>query len=73
MAVSMSHFHVMIFAVQILMIGIILTIILQMAFSNKYDLRLSQSSTILTHVSALVFLIIIVILFARWLKSRKNS
>ena len=72
MAVSMSRFHVMIFAVQILMIGIILTIILQMVFLNKYDLRLLQYSTILTHVSALVFLIIIVVLFGRWLKSRKN-
>jgi hypothetical protein len=72
MAVSMSHFHIMIFAVQILMVGIILTIILQIAFLNKYDLRLLEFSTILTHVSALVFLITLVILFARWLKSRIN-
>ena len=72
MGVSMGHFHVTIFTVQILMIGIILTIIIQMAFTNKYDLRFLQSSTILTHVSALVFLITLVVLFARWLKSRKN-
>ena len=72
MALSMSRFQVMIFAVQILMIGIILTIILQMVFLNKYDLRLLQSSTILTHVIALVFLIITVVLLGRWLKSRKN-
>lgn len=71
-ALGMGHFHVTIFAVQILMIGIILTIIIQMTFTNKYDLRFLQSSTILTHVSALVFLITLVVLFARWLKSRKN-
>jgi len=73
MAVNMSHFHFIIFAVQMLMVGIILTIILQMVFLNKYDLRLLQTSTILTHVSALVFLITLVTLFARWFKSRVNS
>lgn len=71
-AVSLGQFHLISFAVQILMIGIILAIILQMAFLNKYDLRLLQSSTILTHASALLFLSIIVILFIRWFRSRKN-
>jgi hypothetical protein len=72
MSVSLSLFHVIIFAVQILMIGIILAIILQMIFLNKYDLRLLQSSTILTHATALLFLIILVTLFVRWFRSRKN-
>jgi len=72
MAISLGHFHVTIFAVQILMIGFILAIILQMVFLNKYDLRLLQSSTILTHASALVFLITLVTLFVRWFRARKN-
>ena len=71
-AVSLGHFYLISFAVQISMIGIILAIILQMAFLNKYDLLLLQSSTILTHASALVSLIIIVALFIRWFRSRKN-
>lgn len=72
MGVRMSHFHVIIFAVIILTIAIMLAIIIQMCFTNKYDLRFLQSSTILTHLSALVFMITLVVLFARWLKSRKN-
>ena len=71
-SVSLGRFHLTSFAVQLLMIGIILAIILQITFLNKYDLRLLQSSTILTHASALLFLIIIVILFIRWFRSRKN-
>jgi len=71
-SLSLGRFHLTSFAVQILMIGIILAIILQMVFLNKYDVQLLQSSTILTHASALVFLVIIVTLFIRWFRSRKN-
>jgi MFS family permease len=71
-AARIRHFHGIIFAVQILMVAIILTIILQMYFLHKYDLRLLQSSTVLTHLCALFFLIVLIIIFIRWVKSRKN-
>jgi hypothetical protein len=71
-AATMRYFHGIIFAIQILMIAITLTIILQMLLLHTYDLRLLQSSTILTHLCALFFLIVLIIIFIRWVKSRKN-
>ena len=69
---SIRHFHSISFAVQILMIAIILTMILQMLLIHKYDIRLLQSSTLLTHLTALFFLTVLVIMFMRWNRSRRN-
>ena len=54
------------------MISIIVTILLQMAIFHKYSIFLLHGSTILTHISALVFVILLIFTFAGWLKSRRN-
>ena len=59
-------------ATQTLMVGILITIMLQMTLWNKYNIILLQVATYVTHVSALIFLILLVLMFIGWLKSRRN-
>jgi hypothetical protein len=47
-------------------------LILQMALWNKYNIIILKASTYLTHISALVFLIFLVLVFIGWQKSRRN-
>jgi hypothetical protein len=68
----MKYLHFLIIAVQTLMIGILISLILQMALWNKYNIIILKASTYLTHISALVFLIFLVLVFIGWLKSRRN-
>lgn len=70
--VNLKYFHGIILITQFSIISIIITILLQMAIYRKYSIFLLHSSTILTHVSALVFVVFLTIIFAGWLKSRKN-
>jgi hypothetical protein len=69
---KLKYFQAIIYATQITMIAIMVTIILQMITTNKYNVELLQASTYLTHVSALLFLIFLVSIFVGWLKSRRN-
>jgi hypothetical protein len=70
--VNLKYFHGIITITQISMIGIIVTILLQMAIFHKYSIFLLHASTILTHISALVFVSLLIFTFAGWLKSRRN-
>jgi hypothetical protein len=70
---GVRYFHRIITATQILTIAIILIIIFQMMFLNKYSLILLKIQTYLSHVSALVFLSFLVFLFAGWLKNSKKN
>lgn len=65
-------FQTIIFATQILMAGIILILILQMIFYNKYSVLLLQVSTYISHVSALVFSLSLVFILVQWIGVRKN-
>lgn len=65
-------FHWFIVSSQMLLSGIIGSIIFQMIFFNKYSLVLLQSSTYLAHVFAFIFLSSMIYLFLGWLRSRKN-
>jgi hypothetical protein len=69
---NIRYFQTIIFATQILMTGIILTVILQMIFSNVYSLLLLHASTYLTHASALLFLISLIIIFLEWIRLKRN-
>jgi hypothetical protein len=60
-------------ATQILTIGIILIIIFQMFFMNKYSLILLRIQTYLSHVSAVIFLSFLVFLFAGWMLNSKRN
>jgi hypothetical protein len=51
---------------------IILAIILQMVLLNEYYLVLLKLQTYISHLSALVFLSLLVFLFARWFTSKKS-
>ncbi len=68
----LRYYHVIIYASQSVMVAIMAGIILQMGYLNKYNLVFLQISTYLCHISASLFLIILISMFIRWLKSRKN-
>lgn len=69
---SIRYFHGIISAIQILTVAIILIIIFQMLLLNKYSLILLEVQTYASHLSALVFLSFLVLLFVGWLTSKRN-
>jgi hypothetical protein len=69
---KMKYLYGLIVATQTFMVVIIVTIIFQILSINKYNVALLQASTYVTHISALVFLIFLVIIFVGWLKSRRT-
>jgi hypothetical protein len=71
-SLSVRYFHAIAFSSQLLTIGIILTIILQMIFLSKYNLILLVVSTYLTHITAILFLLFLVYVFVGWLRSKRN-
>lgn len=66
------YFRGIIIATQILTITIILMIILQMIFQDKYSLILLMLQTFLSRLSGLVLLSALIFLFAGWLMSKRN-
>lgn len=71
-SLSIRYFHAIAFSTQLLTIGFILSIILQMIFLNKYNLILLVISTYLTHTTAILFLLFLVYIFVGWLRSKRN-
>jgi hypothetical protein len=51
---------------------IILAVILQLTLLNEYSLSLLRAQTYISHISALVFLSLLISLFVRWLISRRD-
>jgi hypothetical protein len=71
-SLPLKYFQIVMLATQISVIGIIIAILVQMAFFNRYSLYLLHGVTYLTHISALTFMVLLVLIFSSWLKSRKN-
>ena len=69
---NLKYLHGIILAVQSAMIAIIVMIVSQIIISHRYSMYLLHGSTFLTHMSALLFLILLLIIFSSWLKSRRN-
>ena len=69
---NLINFHYIIFGTQILTIGLISVTIFQIIAFNKYHILLLQVVTYISHVSALVFAIPLVVILAKWFKSRRN-
>jgi hypothetical protein len=69
---NLKYFHMIILATQIAMVGIIVTIAFQIIISHRYSMYLLHGSTFLNHISALIFLILLVFIFASWLKAKRN-
>jgi hypothetical protein len=69
---NLINFHYIIFSTQILNICLISLTIFQIIVFNKYHIVLLQVVTYISHVSALIFAIPLVVILARWFKSRKN-
>ena len=67
-----KYFFSIISATQIVTAAIMLIIILQMSFLNKYDIVLLRVETYLSHICAFIFLACLVFLFANWLTSKRN-
>ena len=66
------YFYWTICITQVCTIAIILTIILQMLLLNTYSLALLNAQTYTSHLVAMVFLSVLVILFGGWLTSKRN-
>ncbi|MGB6527859.1 MAG: hypothetical protein WBF33_07105, partial [Candidatus Nitrosopolaris sp.] len=64
--------HWIISGTVILTVIILLIIIFQMLFLNDYNLVLLRIQTYLSHLSALIFLSLLVFLFARWFTSKRS-
>ena len=67
------YFHGIISATQILTVAIILIVIFQIMFLNKYSLILLRVQMYLSHFSALAFLSFLSFLFAGWLLTSKRN
>jgi hypothetical protein len=70
--INLKYFHGIILFTQFSMLGITVTILMQMMIFHRYSIYLLHASTILTHVSALLFVILLIFTFVGWLKSRRN-
>jgi hypothetical protein len=70
--INLKYLHGIIIVTQVSMMCIIVTILIQIAIFHKYSIFLLHGSTILTHITALVFMILLIFTFAGWLKSRRN-
>ena len=70
---GLRYFQITIGATLILTIAIILIIIFQMIFLDKYSLILLRIQIYLSHLSALEFLSFLVFLFAGWLLNSKRN
>jgi hypothetical protein len=64
--------HLTAIITQNLTVGIILILIIQMVLLNKYNLILLNISTYITHVSTLVFIILVLLMFLSWVRSKFN-
>lgn len=71
--VSLGFFHLSISVTIVLMIAITLIIILQMILVNQYNLLLLTALSYLSHLSAFIFISLIVIMFVRWVVSVKRN
>ena len=69
---KIKYFYYIIFAIQTSILWIILMIILQMIFVHKYSILLLNAVTQISHLSALLFLIMLVFMFIGWLRSKRN-
>jgi hypothetical protein len=69
---SINYVKRIMYCTQILTFSFILITLLQIALIHKYNVNLLHVSTILTHLSALAFLMGLITLFLSWLKSRSN-
>jgi hypothetical protein len=69
---KLRNFHYIIFGVLILTIGLISMTIFQIIALNKYHIILLHLVTYISHLSALAFAIPLVVILAKWFKSRRN-
>jgi hypothetical protein len=72
MPLSLRYLQMIVSVTMILTGSIILIIIVQMLFLNKYSLILLEVQTYLSYLSALIFLSFLVFMFVGWLTSKRN-
>ena len=70
LTINMKYFNWLCFYSQILILCIILTIIIQMIISNKYNIILLSTEVYIAYISTLIFLISLIFIFVKWLKSK---
>jgi hypothetical protein len=70
--IGLRYFRGTVLFTQSLTIGIILIIALQMLLLNEYDVILLRIETLMTHISAAVFISFLTFLLAGWLMARKS-
>lgn len=70
---NLKNFHYIILGAQILAISLLSVTIFQIIASNKYHILLLHVITYLSHVSALIFTIPLIVILAKWFISRRNN
>ena len=63
---------ILMYIVQLIILGIIFSITLQMFLLNNYQLELLKISNYVTHLSSLIFLGYLVAKLVRWIRANKN-
>lgn len=71
-SIKMKYFNWFAFYSQILLFGIIVVIILQIIIFNKYSVSLLATVVYLSYLSASVYLVFLIFIFAKWLKTKRN-
>ena len=71
--IGLKYFDWMIISTQIIIFAIIVTIIIQIIFQNRYSLLLLSAQTYITHLSPLVFLLFLIFQFIGWFRVKRNK
>jgi hypothetical protein len=70
---SLRHFHIISLSAFVLTLAIVLAIILQIIFADKYSIALLRAQTYLSHIIPLIFLSFLVFRFGVWLTSSRRN
>jgi hypothetical protein len=72
-SLALRYFHIMSLSAFVLTIAIVLAIILQIIFADKYSIALLRAQTYLSHLISFIFLSFLVFRFGIWLTSSRRN
>ena len=70
--INLRWLSIAMYIVELIIIGIILSIVLQMTLLNNYHINLLEITGYITHLSTLFFLGYLVTKLVKWIRSNKN-
>ena len=70
--IKLNYLHTLILVTQASSILIIFLIFFQIVVTKEYSIQLLRAETFLSHLSSIVFTVVLVFLFTQWLVARRN-